>query len=657
MFGLSRIGRRLSLKMAFVGALWDQFVMGTLRSINFWIISIPRRTFRSSTYARLSKTRAAQAFTKAMGYAYRSTMVEPIRWFIQIAGAVHSWAKSRAWLPAMAWLLPTMGLLAFTVAVWSGDRIDRVLLIQRYFAVSEESFDNFDAALTRISNGDQDSRTPAAVLEKKSPVASAVSEQKETEARFHEMLFRRIYLLEPSERVRLIIGHTLLRRGAISEARSMLGKIAPDDRIGDVRAHSMIAGIYMEQLRTNPDSQLIPLFQHHAQAGALWESAPIAILEASGELLMKAGQVERALNIFQIAALREPSLYRLFASRAQEADQLALASFVRTMGIDHFRKHLANQPTDHQAKILLIELLSMDQEGIEQAEELLKDFAPLAKPGTVYARAASEVCRMRYNYFGRHNPDRKAGLAILDRAMGLDPTNPHVAQEIAQVVQDDANNPAASEEQSLGAIMNRVLASGKATTGTHAILAEYYWSNDQRDKALMHLEQVFRIAPTAVKYANMLTLAYGSMGRLDNAREVANHSLSLLEQRKSLHESFVDDLADSLGKVYQKQENLPDAIRLYSVTLQLNPFRGQTRQRLVKLLRETGDQQRATAEEDAGKLLEQETQQNQRFNTWLSELTRVSTPATSAESRTPHSPAVSSGYSKPVSSGSPPDES
>jgi tetratricopeptide (TPR) repeat protein len=162
---------------------------------------------------------------------------------------------------------------------------------------------------------------------------------------------------------------------------------------------------------------------------------------------------------------------------------------------------------------------------------------------------------------------------------------------------ESKNKTPGESTRQLVSFLNQELVTGKATTGTHAMLAEHYLGEKSFTQAIVHLEQVFRIAPTAAKYSNDLAELYISAGRLDDALNVANRSLSILSKRELLAEKHVDDLLENLGYIYQKLQNWEEAVPALELCLSFSPERPQARYRLAEAYRKTGKQELAEEQE------------------------------------------------------------
>jgi tetratricopeptide (TPR) repeat protein len=158
------------------------------------------------------------------------------------------------------------------------------------------------------------------------------------------------------------------------------------------------------------------------------------------------------------------------------------------------------------------------------------------------------------------------------------------------------------------------------------MLAIYHLSQKRHKEAISHLEQIYQVAPTAIKFADHLAYTYAAEGRLDDALKVAKQCRQLIEDRKMLHEKFVDDLLDTQGRIHQKLGQLDEAIDCYELAININPTRQDTRSRLAKLYRHQGNDEKALTQDAAIQKIQQTNAQLESLD--LTEAGRVSNETT-----------------------------
>jgi tetratricopeptide (TPR) repeat protein len=557
-------------------------------------------------------------------FIYRSSLVEPFRWLVQLAGTLFRWARSRKWKLLVVSSIPSMLLVSAIGATWLGGRINEAVLAKHYFELGEQELADWEQSLGESSTFNAESQPE----DLSSFIASEPEGERPAISSYGELLFRRLQLLEPSRDSHVIIASAMLQRGAIANGQHLLRKIAPDDKVGYAKAHALMAMSYIVEFRQTREQRLLPLFLHHAQIARNWAGTPRDVLLQAGELLWQAKKYDQALAFFESTAKRSPETYGLLAQRLSSVGQMELASVAMQKAVDYFQIKLKADPRNEKLRIQLAQMLSVDSAGIELAEQLLKQ-GQTTRPSPMLSRAMSDLYRVRFVLNGRDNPNKVEGFRFLDRAMVLDPTNPKVAENIAALmrlgvdIQDETDK---RQVQELGAALNRVLVSGGATTGTHAMLAIYHLSQKRHKEAISHLEQIYQVAPTAIKFADHLAYTYAAEGRLDDALKVAKQCRQLIEDRKMLHEKFVDDLLDTQGRIHQKLGQLDEAIDCYELAININPTRQDTRSRLAKLYRHQGNDEKALTQDAAIQKIQQTNAQLESLD--LTEAGRVSNETT-----------------------------
>ena len=333
----------------------------------------------------------------------------------------------------------------------------------------------------------------------------------------------------------------------------------------------------------------------------------------AGELHWQRGNMQKALELYQRAASVAPEMNLFLFQRAITAGQPRLAELARERGITHLQLTLRRDPSRAEILAQLAMLLATSDEGARQAEELITKAQSL-RPSPILSRALSEVYRIRFVNVARTDPNSAVGFIYLDKAMVIDPSNPSVAEFMEMMVRQ-----ASRVSDELQKALSDLLVSGRATTGTHAMLAEFHLNNKDDSQALMHLEQVYQVAPSAVKYANHLATLYASQGELDKALTTATKTRDLLQKTSRLTENYSAELIETIGKIYQKQQRYDEAIESYLQCLSLAPNRAGTRRLLAKVYRKQGDSNNAQLHE---KLAEQIDTRNQGLTAFQQTLIR-----------------------------------
>jgi tetratricopeptide (TPR) repeat protein len=575
----------------FWGALKRSFLVRWMMSLLDFLSVIPQY-LDSRIGGAAKKSGKVGSLGNSLQMFYQAVFVEPVHLLIKLIGVSFRWFRTRQWLRISLALIPTFLLTGAIFSVWYGSRLDsRGALAKWYRELGELEIEQWEKSM----GAGKASQGALADQAKAEDGTQAEEEESATISSFAEMLYRRTQLLDPSRDNQIGIAVALMQRGAISKGQNILKRLAPDNETQYPRAHAYMALSYLVEFMRTRDSKLLKPFQHHAEASWEWGGTHKDVLIMSGDLHWQNGQVDKAIACYKRAAESAPESNVLLFQRALAAGQPRLAELARERGIRYFETDLNRYPGKVETIVQLAMLQAADESGAQEAEELITK-AQAVNPNPIYVRALSEIYRQRFLNVARANQNIAAGFVYLDRAMVLDPSNPLVAEFMELMVRQGSK-----EGTQLQTALNELLVTGQATTGTHAMLAELHLQNEELPKALVHLEQVFKVAPSAVKYVNHLSRCYAAMGDFDKALRVANQTKELLQKSRRTsekYEKYADDLLETVGKVYQQKQQYSEAAEAYKECLAINPNRAETRRLLARVYRATGDETSA-AQQDA----------------------------------------------------------
>jgi tetratricopeptide (TPR) repeat protein len=505
-------------------------------------------------------------------------------------------------------------LVVLMSMVWIGGRLDSNALADKYLAIGTQEIEGWEDRLfqkltSKSTNERQEVSEPTsdeiidAELEPKQRESVALSS-------YGEMVYRRLELLRPNPQSQFVIGTNLLMRGAVTQAQKILKKIAPDDKKGDPKAHSILAISYLNQLANTQDPQLLSLLLHHADSAAEWSNTPKDVMLLAVDLNWQNRNIDRSLELLASAAERFPDLYPALFQRSLLAGKNELAETARQKAIVHYESELEADPKNDEVRVQLVQLLSANNSSLDAIEQLLRAGIELESTPKL-TQALSEVYRIRFVKAFIESEGRLDDFSLLESALEIEPTNAQVIEQIARLIRD-GRKPSVKLQQAL----DSMLASDQVTVGTHAILSEFHLAENRPVEAIAQLEKVFQSVPSEVKYANNLAYLYAQQDRLEDAQRVARTCLEVLQQSNQQNQPFVDELLDTLGMIYQKQEKISDAISSYELALRFNPDRIDSRERLAAIYRQIGNEGVAAAHEQAietikAALLEQQNQERE----------------------------------------------
>ena len=557
------------------------------------VVSLPKELLDS----RLSKKTQDSSIFQAIGNFFlmllNLSLMEPAKWMASLAGLGFAWVATRTWGFILVSAIPSLILISATVLVWRGGRMDKAKLAQHYFELGLAETSTWDDTDTRDAPvaAPGDSGSDRLADPDASPALSS-NEASPSISSYAEMLFRRVQILQPRRHGQFVIGMALVQRGAVASGQKTLTKIAPNDAIGYPPAHSVLAASYLNQYISTRDPELLTLFEHHSKVAVQVPQTSREVLLAASELQWERGSRAEALRILELAAERYPELYVRLIQRAASSGQQRLANDARKKAMIHLQESLASNPYNDQARVQIAQLHTIDAAGLAAAEAVLNEGLSLA-PSRLLSRALSEVYRLRFVTQMIQSRESQVDINLLDIALQIDPTNPLVTDQIEQLVKL-GHRP----DSELRQLLNKILASGTATTGTHAILAEMHLNQNDPTAALLHLEQVYQAAPNAIKYTNQLAKLYMAAGRHDDALGRATYALQYLEEADLLRERYGCDLLETVGDIQLARGEAENALGAYQRCLQIDAGRNEIRRKLADLHRQLGNAAQADALEE-----------------------------------------------------------
>lgn len=619
---------------SFLSGLKKVFFIRWMISL-FLVISVIPQYLDSRITTASRKSGKIKSLNDRFLLLYQVAFIEPARRLFQLLGMSFRWVRSRQWLGIIVAIIPTMVLTGAGFASWYGSRLnERGALAGWYHDLGTKEMEEWEASLG-AGAGIQSMIQAVDASDSDSPQDAGGSMKVSSYA---EMLFKRIQLLAPNHDSQIVIAATMMQRGAISSGQNILRRLAPDDRQNNPKAHAMMALSHLVQFMKTRDSSGLTVFEHHAEASLRWGGTPKEVLFMAGDLQWQRGNMQKALEMYQRAAAVAPEMNLFLYQRATVAGQPRLAELARERGITHLQQTLNRDPSRADVLAQLALLLATSEEGAQQAEELITRVQSF-RPNPLLTRTLSEIYRMRFVNVARTDPNTAVGFIYLDKAMVIDPSNPSVAEFMEMMVRQ-----ASKVSDELQKALSDLLVSGRATTGTHAMLAEYHLLNKEESQALMHLEQVYQVAPSAVKYANHLATLYATRGELDKALTTASQTREFLQNSSRLNEKYSDDLIETVGKIYQKQQRYEEATEAYLQCLSVSPNRAGTRRLLAKLYQKQGDDKNAQLQERMADQIDSRGQELTAFQQALTPRTRPKEDADAQGLEVPEVPATAQSF-------------
>jgi tetratricopeptide (TPR) repeat protein len=523
--------------------------------------------------------------------------LDPLRWLISLAGFVYDWIITREWSRALLCLLPLFLLGGLALAAGSSSWRNPDELAQWYIELGDEEINDWEAAWAPASaavaadptsdisdSGDDSLSSPAAAPEDAAEVADKPeSEQAQKVPRFAETLFRRAQLLVPSERGHYVIGATLAQRGALNQARAMLGKVAPDKGSGYAPAHGFVAQILFTELpKLEPEqvAEKLPILKHHVAEAKRWNRCPRPVLLAGSELSFRTGDIAEGLALLANSAERYPEDNFPLAKMAFISKDQRLFEQAWPRAEEYLRSVLAEQPDDEAARLKLSDTYVMTG-NFAAAKDVLREVSEKGRTPEI-VRALSQVYLIQYRQSQSMSGNKMTvDMSLLNGAMSIDPTNPLVAEEIAKLARTQGPNPTAEMVEHLKAR----LAEGTATAVTHACLGEMRLLRRELDQAIPHLEQVINRLPNAVDSLNNLAYCLAEL-HPQRYEEALQYSQRAVEQSKRQPNA---DYYDTLAHVLSKLGRHKEAVTAVETAIEIDRRRPDFHERAASEYEKMGD--------------------------------------------------------------------
>ena len=444
---------------------------------------------------------------------------------------LRKWIMSRP-IPSLLWGFPAVAVfLAVGLLSLAGSRVSRSDLVLRYRMAAAEAA------------GHEDMKAAALWLE-------------------------RTTLLNPNDPVhQFSLAIASEQEGRHEQARQIMQKLAPEDKIGYGPAHFWIADHIARSRqrdrdpaasnrenapRTDNDQATDDRFRHHLTAGLKHDPDNIAAREQLGQLELNQGNLPEAIEqLERLVRNDRRSSFVLAQLYVVQGDQ-ERSSDVANAGADYFHRQVKNDPDDVESRIHWARLHAfMEQFG--RTVEILSE-------GMIRRPEPEDMNRLRVELslaflgWAKHikqtQPDKVAlRLNLLQQALKFAPDNPHVLEQLVVLAGDDSDEARAAHDA-----LSTALAEGAATPMVHLMLGIAAYKRKEYGQEKHHLRLALAADPQLVVAANNLAwrLANSDPPQLDEALELIEQAL-----RQSPDSP---EVRATRGRLYQLLDRTDDAI-------------------------------------------------------------------------------------------------
>jgi tetratricopeptide (TPR) repeat protein len=492
------------------------------------------------------------------------------------------WRKTRNWR-AISFIIPPL-LLLFTLGgfILAGKLKSRESLREWYKKQAFEAVGLGPDGLPKENEPQQvASRTP------------------EEEAKI-DLLFKRILQLGNEDQdARYFVAWNNARMGKTAAARSTMETLAPKDRVGLDLAHAWLAEDLYRRSQMGESISIEELEHHLANAIASDRQRYSPLMYALyAKILEQKNQIDAAARILTKGAEKDPALTLEPALVYTRHGMQVQAKFAADSVISRLKKSLAEsdlQGKESAMAVLTIarafQLTNRPDESIPFLQnELRKD---PSEPQL--RRCLSDAFRLKFR-MSLNNANGKGQVVIdfLNAAIVADPTNLEIQSELG-ILRDLGISRGESNLKNL-----RTLIAQKGASHTaRLVLAEAGLMNKEYANSLAHYEVVLSDLPNmviALNNAAMICLKTENPN-LAQARDYISRALAAAPG--------LSELLDSQGDIEAAAKNFDKAKESYLEALNKSPERISTREKLVSVYVDAGNEEEAQKQRDIIKLVQE----------------------------------------------------
>ncbi|MEQ1829957.1 MAG: hypothetical protein ABL921_28605 [Pirellula sp.] len=347
----------------------------------------------------------------------------------------------------------------------------------------------------------------------------------------------------------------LAQSGDSEKAKSIVNSLAPDSLVGFAPAHQMRAIQLARSLSADADKKSLESFRWHLTNSGTVMNEQLLLLWVVYH--QRVGQTGEAIKKLEQAAKINPAhlvsvsdLYRQTGDEAASKRHLvsALESFQRTLDSDP----LATVPR------LQLALVQTKLAQFEEAEKTLLKGVSISRDANML-RASAEFYVLRYDMAVQEKQllNLKTCFGYLESALRLDPSYSPIYDRLIQLY----GSHVAEHRESTIKLLEELIVDGKHAAVAHFALSSVKIMQGDKEDAMQHLEQAFRLSPSMPVVCNNLAwiMASGNPPKLDEALELSKKAVNAVPESASFR--------DTLGTILLLKQMYPEAIAELEIAL------------------------------------------------------------------------------------------
>ncbi len=416
------------------------------------------------------------------------------------------WTSSRQWKSIfLLVMLLILGIAAPVLVVVVGICTPTRTVIERYGKLAEKE---------RVESKDQ---APSAAS-----VPSTKPIQEELTTNFGVVLHRRlVQITKASPKSLYAIALHYARSGRVEQARHLMHRISPVDKVGFLPGHAWLAYSLITQNRGKSIDH--GLVEHHLKVAMNWEGTGPQLRLIYANILETKNEIDEAVKVLQGAINQEPRYVTQLALLANRFQKREIVNRYISDAVALLEQRVEKQPTPLDLQALAEVYLLTDKP--DQAMDIIEKGKSIASTAYSWKRMESEVWRYRFRKTVKRDKDGVSlNLAYLDAALAADPTNPTLEKELNNVIAIGSN---LTPDMKL--FLEACLANGKATALTHIVLGTEAHRLEDFTKARTHFEIADKLTPNSPLIMNNLAylLMKENPAELSRAETLIDRAISL----------------------------------------------------------------------------------------------------------------------------------
>ena len=318
---------------------------------------------------------------------------------------------------------------------------------------------------------------------------------------------------EPDSETLLTFADLLGKTNETQRAEAIITKLAPDDAVGNQKAHRMRAVEIAGKTTNVSDPEILKKLRWHLQNSG---SATPEINQIWSMYYLTVGQEELAIRHMELAAKANPQMLLTAADLNKHLGNVAGSNRALREAEAIFTKAIQLDPLNTQARVLLASAL-IRQEKFEAGEKVLLAGRSI-QPDVLISRAIAECYLLQHDRAVTGNASIGEQLEQLQKALEADVNYLPIYERLIRQYrrQDDKTS------KEIRTLLSGAIAGGESSPLAHFALSNVYMIDGQKDEADWHLQQAYRQDSKFAVIGNNLAwiLAHRDPPELDQAFEI-----------------------------------------------------------------------------------------------------------------------------------------